>query len=229
MKRYTEGPVLRGKITLRRKLSCALCFGAFPRRIVQVVRAPRTSCDVRHARARATSLGVLRTACPIGVPTSTPPQLFRQHVARNVAERRDADRVERINAARRAGQRRNGRNIRRQVGGGEQSARRLLLLGGPQLFGRDDLPEIVDAANGLLLLLGSQITVQPVRRGNRRLRRGVRLPRGGRWRRSCWRGLSLSLSLSELGLRLGRLELRRYLLLLLAQLEIGRASCRERG
>src|ERR1017187_8441770 len=141
---------------------------------------------------------------------------LRQSVARDVADRRDADRVESIDAAGRAGWQPIRPEISCEVRGGEQSAWGLLLIRGPHLLGHDDLPKIVDAANGLLLLLGSQTTVQPVRRGNRLQSRGVRLPRGG----SLWRirAQRLNLSLRALGLRLGGLDLRGELLLLLAQL-----------
>src|ERR1017187_2160869 len=141
---------------------------------------------------------------------------FRQYVARDVTDRRDAHRVEGIDAGGGADRQSVRPEIRREVRGGEQSAWGLLLIRSPHLLCHVDLPKIVDAANGLHLLLGSQTAVQPVPRGNRLQSRGVRLPHGGSWRRV--RAQGLHLSLRALGLRLGGLHLRGKLLLLLSQL-----------
>ena len=106
--------------------------------------------------------------------------------------RREADRVEGIDAACRANWQRIAPHVGRQIRGGEEGAWRLLVFQGPLLLGAINQPEIIDAGRSHGLLgIGCRETIT---RGQGALGGGVGLPRGCRMKRVGTQGLDLSLS-----------------------------------
>ena len=77
-------------------------------------------------------------------------------VAGDVADRRNGDRVEGIDAARRANRHRVAFEVGHEVGRGHESAPGLLVFQGPLLLGAINQPEIVDAGSVIGLLGGDR-------------------------------------------------------------------------
>src|SRR5208283_6075738 len=73
------------------------------------------------------------------------PASSRKGVAWDVADRRDADRVQRIDSPRRAHRQRIAPQVGRQVRRGEEGACRLLILQSPLLLRAINNPKIIDA------------------------------------------------------------------------------------